>query len=76
MTYWLNTYMTPFVLHKSTYPHVKKGAAAYPDHWTEYPTKDTAEAAGRSTLRRVQDCKTCFKPSRPGRLRLPGEPSP
>ena len=59
-SYWLNTYMTPFVLHKSTYPHVKERAAAYPDHWTEYPTKDAAEAAGRSTLRRVKDCGTCF----------------
>ena len=60
MTYWLNTYMTPVVLHKDTCYHVKKEATAHPDHWTEYPTKDAAEAAGRSTLRRVQECGTCF----------------
>ena len=57
MTYWLNTIMTPDVLHKSTCFHIEKDATAHPDHWTEYPTKD---AARRSTLRRIKDCGRCF----------------
>ena len=59
-SYWLNTIMTPVVLHKGTCMYVKKYAGRYPGHWTEYPTKDAADAAGRSTLRRVQDCGICF----------------
>ena len=59
-SYWLNTIMTPVILHKGTCIYVKKYAKRYPQHWTEYPTKDAADAAGRSTLRRVQDCGTCF----------------
>ena len=59
-SYWLNTIMTPVILHKGTCMYVKKYAGRYPGHWTEYPTKDAAEAAGRSTLRRVQDCGICF----------------
>ena len=59
-SYWLNTIMDPVILHKGTCMYVKKYAGRYPGHWTEYPTKDAAEAAGRSTLRRVQDCGICF----------------
>ena len=59
-SYWLNTIMTPVVLHKDTCFHVKRWAERRPQNWTEYPTKDAAEAAGRSTLRRVRDCGICF----------------
>ena len=59
-SYWLNAIMDPVILHKGTCMYVKKYAGRYPGHWTEYPTKDAADAAGRSTLRRVQDCGICF----------------
>ena len=56
-SYWLNTIMTPVILHKGTCVHVKKWAPSYPDNWTEYPAE---QAARRSTLRRIKDCGTCF----------------
>ena len=59
-SYWLNTIMTPIILHKGTCIYVKKYAKRYPRNWTEYPTKEAADAAGRSTRRRVQDCGICF----------------
>ena len=59
-SYWLNTSNTPALLHKGDCIYVKKYAELYPGHWTEYPTKDAADAAGRSTLRRTRECKDCF----------------
>ena len=56
-SYWLNTIMTPVVLHKGTCVHVGKWAPSYPDNWTKYPTE---QAARRSTLRRIKDCGICF----------------
>lgn len=56
-SYWLNTIMTPVILHKGTCFHVGKWAPSYPDNWTKYPTE---QAARRSTLRRIKDCGICF----------------
>ena len=57
MTYWLNTSNTPVLLHKGDCTHVEEYPTAYPKNWTEYPTE---EAARRSTLRRIRECKDCF----------------